>query len=314
MSCRNKTLTLTPEEIDFFAKKAIKKPSAPLTKEAVLNKVIWGKTTDVLPLLPENSVDLLITDPPYNLTKTYSKSSFYKQDKAEYEAFLDSWISLLKRVLKKNASLYICIDWTASSLVEKVTSSYFKVRNRITWEREKGRGALQNWKNCSEDIWFFTNSDEYTFNLDNVKLKKKVLAPYRDEKGHPKDWDKEKFRLTAPSNLWTDISVPFWSMAENTPHPTQKPEKLIAKLILASSNPKDVVLDCFLGSGTTSVVAKKLNRDYIGIEQEKEYVAFAQKRLNIAEEKKTIQGYEDGFFWERNTQAFRKKQKKDIKK
>lgn len=131
---------------------------------------------------------------------------------------------------------------------------------------------MNNWKNCLEDIWFFTKSRNYKFNLDAVKVQRPVIAPYRDEAGRPKDWvddGKGRYRLTAPSNVWTDISIPFWSMPENTPHPTQKPEKLIAKLILASSNAGDVVLDPFLGSGTTSVTAKKLGRHYIGIEREK---------------------------------------------
>lgn len=102
-------------------------------------------------------------------------------------------------------------------------------------------------------------SREYTFNLEAVKIQKEVIAPYRDSSGAPKDWfenGNKRYRLTHPSNVWTDISIPFWSMPENTPHPTQKPEKLIAKLILASSNPGDVVFDPFLGSGTTSVTAK----------------------------------------------------------
>jgi site-specific DNA-methyltransferase (adenine-specific) len=107
-------------------------------------------------------------------------------------------------------------------------------------------------------------------------------------------------RLTHPSNVWTDISVPFWSMSENTPHPTQKPEKLIAKLILASSDEGDVVFDPFLGSGTTAVTAKKLNRHFVGIEKEKEYVALALKRLALADKNKQIQGFDDGVFKPRN--------------
>ena len=135
------------------------------------------------------------------------------------------------------------------------------------------------------------------FNVDAVKLKRKVLAPYTDDEGSPKDWDgtsEGKFRLTHPSNLWTDITVPFWSMPENTDHPTQKPEKFVAKLVLASSNPGDVVLDPFLGSGTTSVVAKKLGRRYIGIELEETYCCLAEKRLDLAEQESSIQGYHDG--------------------
>jgi len=96
-------------------------------------------------------------------------------------------------------------------------------------------------------------------------------------------------------------------MPENTDHPTQKPEKLIAKLILASSNIGDLVLDPFLGSGTTAVVAKKLGRHFIGIEKEQEYCALSQKRLEIAESNSSIQGFTDGIFWERNTLAEQQK-------
>ena len=92
-------------------------------------------------------------------------------------------------------------------------------------------------------------------------------------------------------------------MPENTEHPTQKPEKLIAKLILASSRPGDLIFDPFLGSGTTSVVAKKLGRHYLGVEQDEHYACLAEKRLALAEVDARIQGYTDGVFWERNTLA-----------
>jgi site-specific DNA-methyltransferase (adenine-specific) len=177
------------------------------------------------------------------------------------------------------------------------------IRNRIIWQREKGRGAQANWKNTSEDIWFGTKSGSYYFNVDAVKQKRKVIAPYR-ENGLPKDWEETdggKFRLTHPGNFWDDISVPYWSMAENTDHPTQKPEKLISKLILASCPENGIVLDPFLGSGTTSVVAKKLNRRYVGIEKNEEYCCWAEKRLEMAEHDKTIQGFSGGVFWERNS-------------
>ena len=147
-------------------------------------------------------------------------------------------------------------------------------------------------------------SREYTFNLEAVKIQKEVIAPYRDSSGAPKDWfenGNKRYRLTHPSNVWTDISIPFWSMPENTPHPTQKPEKLIAKLILASSNPGDVVFDPFLGSGTTSVTAKKLGRRFVGIEREKEYAALAERRLELAETHPEIQGFENGIFKSRNS-------------
>ena len=135
-------------------------------------------------------------------------------------------------------------------------------------------------------------------------MKRKVIAPYKDENGKPKDWEDNgdgKYRVTYPSNVWTDITIPFWSMSENTDHPTQKPEKLVAKIILASSKPNDVVFDPFLGSGTTSVVAKKLGRKYVGIDIDELYCCLAEKRLENVQQNKTIQGYSDGVFWERNT-------------
>jgi len=207
-------------------------------------------------------------------------------------------------VLKPTASIYICGDWRSSTAIHRVIEKYFIVRNRITWEREKGRGAKTNWKNSSEDIWFCTLSQTYTFNVEAVKLKRKVIAPYTKQDGTPKDWAEThegRVRLTHPANLWTDLTVPFWSMPENTDHPTQKPEKLLAKIILASSNEGDVVFDPFLGSGTTSVVAKKLNRHYIGAEIDEAYSCLAEKRLEIADSDSSIQGYTDGYFWERNT-------------
>jgi site-specific DNA-methyltransferase (adenine-specific) len=213
--------------------------------------------------------------------------------------------SCLKQVLKPTSSVYVCGEWHTSASIYTAAAEYFIIRNRITWEREKGRGAVLNWKNSAEDIWFCTVSDNYTFNVDQVKLRRKVIAPYR-VKGQPKDWDETpqgKFRDTAPSNIWTDITVPFWSMPENTDHPTQKSEKMMARLILAGSNPGDFVFDPFLGSGSTSVAAKKLGRKYLGIEIDKEYCLLTERRLELADIDTTIQGYTDGVFWERNTLA-----------
>ncbi len=298
---RNKTIFLSPEEIDLYSSRSITlQKKAKLTD--IMDKTIYQDTFEALPYLPANFADLVIVDPPYNLTKKFGTKEFKSMDWNEYKKWMDKWLAEVFISLKPNGTLYICSDWNTSIAIPEIAGKYFLLKNRITWEREKGRSSGNNWKNCIEDIWFFTKSPEYTFNLDAVKLKRPVLAPYKDEQGIPKDWqedeedDNKKYRLTAPSNLWTDISIPFWSMAENTPHPTQKPEKLIAKLILASSNEGDVVFDPFLGSGTTSVTAKKLNRHFVGIEREKEYVAIAEKRLEMADENKTIQGYENGVF------------------
>ena len=299
---RNKTITLTLREETGYAKKAVKLSSLQSAQD-LQDKIVWQDTMRALNCIPDNFADLMIVDPPYNLTKNFGKSTFKQMDFSEYKNWLDKWLSKVVRILKPNASLYICSDWQSSIVIPLVAGKYFKLRNRISWERDKGRAAADNWKNCLEDIWYYTKSDEYIFNLEAVKMQRTVLAPYRDNKGTPKDWQEEngrKIRFTAPSNIWTDITIPFWSMAENTEHPTQKPEKLIAKLILASSNEGDMVFDPFVGSGTTAVAAKKLGRRYLGIERERKYVALALKRLEMAETAKNIQGYENGVFKSRN--------------
>ena len=218
--------------------------------------------------------------------------------------------SLLARLEKLLPAEAAEPDWKSSTALQRVLERHVIVRNRITWEREKGRGAKTNWKNSSEDIWFCTMSADYFFDVEAVKLKRKVIAPYR-ENGLPKDWDETEagdFRLTHPSNLWTDLTVPFWSMPENTDHPTQKPEKLLAKLVLASSRAGDFIFDPFLGSGTTAVVAKKLGRNFLGIELDETYACLAAKRVELAEYDQNIQGYSGGFFWERNSLALQGRQ------
>jgi site-specific DNA-methyltransferase (adenine-specific) len=302
---RNKTIRLNEHEIESYAK--LCQYSNNLTyPNDVINNIIYGDAFDVLSKLPVGFVDLLIVDPPYNLNKKYSSNMFKRMDCDEYILFTRRWLEAVKNTLKTTASIYICSDWQTSMIIGNIIGEYFTIQNRITWQREKGRGALRNWKNSMEDIWFATVSpNDFTFNVDAVKMRRQVIAPYRVN-GSPKDWTENKdgnFRDTCPSNFWDDISVPYWSMAENTDHPTQKPEKLFAKLILASSNPDDIVLDPFVGSGTSSVVAKKLGRRYIGIEREIEYCAYAKKRLEMADLNIAIQGYTDGIFWERNTLA-----------
>ena len=277
---------------------------------ALSNKIVNHDIFDVLGLLPDGFVDLLILDPPYNLTKTFTSTTFRKKSIAEYAEWFENLLVKLLPTLKRTASVYVCSEWCSSTAVHLVLDNLLKVRNRITWEREKGRGAKRNWKNASEDIWFATVSDDYVFNVDNLKLKRRVLAPYTDTNGVPKDWQETsagQFRLTHPSNLWNDITVPFWSMPENTDHPTQKPEKLLAKLILASTNRGDLVFDPFMGVGSSIVTAKKLDRKFLGVEIDTGYCLLAAKRLGLAELEGTIQGYQDGVFWERNTLKTQKK-------
>jgi site-specific DNA-methyltransferase (adenine-specific) len=301
-SPRNHTIVLSEKDSFLYAPRLCTASGA-LRGEDIINKTYNCNLFDVIDFFPPECVDLMILDPPYNLSKDFGGTKFAARGDDSYQEYLESWFPRVIRLLKKDASLYICGDWKCTAALYSVAQKYLTVRNRITWQREKGRGALSNWKNCCEDIWFATAGSEYYFNADAVKQKRRVIAPYR-QNGIPKDWeetDDGKFRLTSASNFWDDITVPYWSMSENTDHPTQKPEKLIAKLILASSKPGALVFDPFLGSGTTSVTAKKLGRNYCGVEMNTEYCLLAEKRLACADSNREIQGYTDGVFWERNT-------------
>lgn len=314
-SSKNKTIDTSIEEGKHYLNNCVRINEINGIS-TVLNKTILGDTFLILDKLPKQSIDLLIVDPPYNLYKNYHGNKFIKTTENSYEDFTRLWIEKIIHLLKPTASIYVCCDWESSLIIGKVLGDYFQIRNRITWQREKGRGALSNWKNSMEDIWFATLGKDYTFNVEDVKVRKKVIAPYRVE-GKPKDWEETKdgnFRNSYPSNFWDDISIPYWSMPENTAHPTQKPEKLLAKLILASSNEKDVILDPFLGSGSTSVTAKKLGRSYIGIEQNPLYCIWSEIRLEKAEVDKSIQGFSQGVFWERNTLAEQEKAKRGNEK
>ena len=304
-SPRNRTMIITKDDRTRLLPGLITElPPRPLN--SLITGTIHGDYQEWVKILPPGQVDLLFLDPPYNLDKSFNGNKFSRQNINEYTEWLDSALTVLKPLLKSTASIYICGDWYSSVSIFQAASKHFIIRNRITWEREKGRGAKSNWKNSGEDIWFCTMSDQYTFNVESVKLRRKVLAPYTVNE-QPKDWNQGNdgnFRDTRPSNIWTDITILFWSMPENIDDPTQKSEKLLAKIVLASTNEGDFVFDPFLGSGTTSVVAKKLERKFLGIELDQEsYCLLAEKRIALANELKIIQGFADGIFWERNTLA-----------
>ncbi len=314
---RNRTIALTNEEYEtYFMHLSDFKDRSHIELSEILNKTINNDLFDMIDLLPKQFADLIIIDPPYNLTKDFNGFTFKSSTENEYLDYLRSWFPKIVSLLKPDGSLYLCGDWKSTAALHRVMEENLTVLNRITWQREKGRGALSNWKNGMEDIWFgVKDGKNYYFDVESVKQKRKVIAPYK-ENGKPKDWEETEngnFRLTYPSNFWDDISIPYWSMPENTDHPTQKPEKLVAKLILASCPEDGIVFDPFLGSGTTSVVAKKLGRKYCGIEMNPEYACWAEKRLQMAESDNSIQGYTDGVFWERNSLNAQQAPKKETK-
>lgn len=305
VSARNKTLTLTDRRREELSQRLVT-ITEPTTVDNLIDRTVCGDLIEVLDLLPDSFADLIIVDPPYNLDKRFDAMQFSSMTSNDYCHYLSRWLPQLCRKLTPSGSIYVCCDWRCSSSIEHVLSGCVDILNRITWQREKGRGAKNNWKSAAEDIWFaVADRRNYCFNVEAVKMRRQVMAPYR-ESGAPKDWrqtETGKFRDTHPSNFWDDLTVPYWSMSENTPHPTQKPEKLAARLILASSQPGMIVFDPFGGSGTTAVTAKKLGRRYLSIEINREYCLWTEERLARAERNKTIQGYNDGVFWQRNTVA-----------
>lgn len=301
-SSMNRTITLTDEERYTYSDYILDK-----FRERE-NSVICNDFHTINSQIPDEYVDLILLDPPYNMTKTYSETTFKVMDDNEYCEYILGILEECLRVLKDNGTLYICGDWKSSYIQRKALECLEKegrcyVLNRITWARDKGRGSNSNWKNNIEDIYMVVkDKNNYTYNADAVKMRKTVLAPYKDKTGNNRDWKDDgdgPYRMTGASNIWFDITVPFWSMSENTEHPTQKPEKLYAKLILASSNENDIVYEPFAGVFTGCVTAKKLNRNWFGVEQEYEYCLLGQHRLIMAELDKSIQGYEDGVFKDR---------------
>jgi site-specific DNA-methyltransferase (adenine-specific) len=247
--------------------------------------------------IKEKSIDLFFVDPPYFTTSIEWDTQWKNND--EYYDWCRSWIKDMYNQLKDTGSAYICCQWQHSGMYQvMLQESGFNILNRITWKRDKGRGSSTNWKQMHEDIWFVSKSKKYTFNIDQVKVKKKVIAPYKDEEGNPKDWwvdpeTGEKVRLTHPGNLWETFSIPFWSSKEvrsyaktkRTPdnqfekHNTQKPKDLVKRCITASSNIGDLVVDYFGGSGTTLIASKELDRNCIIIEKNSTYIEIIKTRL-----------------------------------
>lgn len=311
---RNRTITISADERQHLHDSLLTTAGISSSGEW-MNRVMNCDVNEALPLLPDGFADLIIVDPPYNLSRRFGQNRFSRTTDKQYEDYVRSWLSQVCRKLKAGGTLYLCGDWHCTSVLQRVLSEHLTIINRITWQRDKGRGAMNNWKNTMEDIWFAVKDpSDYYFNLDAVKVRRQVKAPYKNEDGKPKDWaktDEGRFRDTCPGNFWDDITIPFWSMPENTDHPTQKPEKLYAKLILASSKPGDVVFDPFLGSGTSAVVARKLGRRYVGVEIDEEYCLLAQKRLEMSDSDTSIQGYSEGVFWERNSIPLYNKKKRN---
>ncbi|MEO1591495.1 MAG: DNA methyltransferase [Cyanobacteria bacterium J06632_22] len=155
---RNRTLVLSEAEHYRYRQRLLRLTQSCPTVADCLDRTLNQSMQSAIACLPDSCVDLLILDPPYNRRKTFNARVFNPKSPADYETWFAEWFTPLLRLLKPTASVYVCCDWQSSSTVAAVIEQHLTIRNRITWEREKGRGAKRNWKNASEDIWFATVS------------------------------------------------------------------------------------------------------------------------------------------------------------
>ena len=244
------------------------------------NKILLGDSFKIMKTMPSKSVDLIFADPPYNLqlkdtlyrpdqttveavTQDWDKFNTYK----EYDNFTEQWLKESKRILKKGGALWVIGSYHNILRVgTSIQNHGFWILNDIIWHKTNPMPNFRGTRftNAHETLLWCTTSREakYTFNYQNLK-------ELNDGKQMRSDWYipicSGKERLRENNNQRS--------------HPTQKPEALMYRIILSSTNKGDIILDPFLGSGTTAVVAKKLQRNFIGIEQDKEYISLAKKRL-----------------------------------
>lgn len=231
------------------------------------NRLICGDATEEMARLPSGSVDLLIADPPYNLGKDYGNNRDLKEWD-DYILFTNAWLKEVVRLLKPAGSLYVFMGVRFISRLFTILEDEFKLNFNgwIAWHYTQGIGRKNGFSPRHEDILFFTKTSRFVFNLDEIRI--------------PQKYYRERNNMTGanPGDVWQFSHVHYCS-AEREDHPTQKPEGLIERIIKASSNPGDLVLDPFVGSGTTCRVAAVLHRQWIGIDINPTYIAMTRKRL-----------------------------------
>ena len=214
-----------------------------------------------------NSVDLIIADPPYNLGKDYGSNHDAKSFET-YLAFSRDWLSHAQRVLKVSGTIYVFMGFRFISYIYNILERDLRMNfcNWIVWHYTQGIGRTKGFSPRHDDILMFTKSENYKFNLDNIRIPQKY---YRE---------RNNMRGANPGDVWTFSHVHYCNENRQN-HPTQKPEALIERMVLASSDDGDSVLDPFSGTGTTLRVCQQLNRDATGIEINPQYVKLTQERL-----------------------------------
>lgn len=256
-------------------------------KRIMKTNVIYNSSSENMSQIEDKSVNLVVTSPPYNINIQYgnktskgqivsSKGIKYKDnlDEDAYRELLKSVFDECQKKLTDDGSIWINIKNRVNDgiiIPPFWIMDYFKdmyLKNIIIWNFDWGGSTNKRFAPRYEYVfWFVKNKKKYTFNLDDVKIPALNYRP-----------DRYKSQLKNPTDVWR-ISMVSGNFEERTEHPAQYPEKLIERIILAGTNENDVVLDPFMGSGTTAVVAKKLNRRYLGYETVPEYCNIAENRL-----------------------------------
>ncbi len=232
--------------------------------------IILGDAIQELKNIPEHSVDLIITDPPYNLNKDYEKT----KDNLEFDEYIEfskNWLKECKRILKNTGTIYVFMGMRYIAYIYMILEKELQLNfcSWITWHYTQGIGKTKGFSPRHDDILMFTvDKKEYTFNLDAIRVPQKYYRSINNMRG------------ANPGNVW-EFSHMHYCNDNRFSHPTQKPEGLYERMVLASSNENDIILDPFLGSGTLLRVCQQTNRNGIGIEINEKYIEIVKKRLKM---------------------------------
>lgn len=280
---------------DFSAYKTVFKRTVPESFYAEkVGCLLLGDCLQVLKKFKDSSVNMVFADPPYSLKKA-DWDTF--KDQEEYIKFSIKWIREVSRVLREDGTLYICGFSEILADIHHPAMKYFYNCRWIVWHYKNKANLGNDWGRSHESILCLRKSKEHVMNIDPIRIPynshtlkypshpQAETSQYGNGKGRD-NWIPNP--LGAKPKDVIEIPTTCNGMGEKTPHPTQKPEELLRKIILASSNKDDIVLDPFVGSGTTAVCAKQLGRRFVGIDQCEEYLEWAVKRLDSVQ-KKTVQ-------------------------
>lgn len=247
------------------------------------NSIIHGDALSVMRKLPKKSINLIITSPPYQVGKEYE----YKNSFEDYLKFNEEIIKESQRVLKDNGAIYWNVAQTPQNgemiplgavFYNLFKKNGFYLKNWIIWKFDGGLNCKKRLSGRYENVlWFVKDYDKFTFNLDDIRITPKWI---NDKRNNPKGKNPTDFWEFSEENSVWEINRVVNVSKEKTIHPCQFPEKLVERVIRASSNKGDVILDMFNGSGTTCKVANDLNRKFIGIDKELKYCKTALNRVN----------------------------------